>query len=66
MIGLETLGMSLEDIFISVVDKNNESRFFRLDKSRRQAKSSLETEMAQSMLDKAAESASADSSDKDE
>ena len=66
MIGLETLGMSLEDIFISVVDKNNESRFRRFDKSRRTAKSSLETEMAQSMLDKTAESESSDSSDKDE
>jgi len=72
MIGLEALGMSLEDIFISVVDKNNESRFRRVDKSRRAtpAKNSLEKEMAQSMLDKTAEARTSEfftkKSDKDE
>ena len=56
MIGLEAVGMSLEDIFISVVDqtekeKSPSRRYERSAKKRVQRdKSTLETELAQNMV----------------
>ncbi len=57
MVGLEALGMSLEDIFITIVDKNNEIRTLRRDTKKKIApsKNSLEKEIAQSMIEKNAE-----------
>ncbi len=54
MIGLEALGMSLEDIFITIVDKNNEARTLRREVKKKIApsKNSLEKEIAQSIMDK--------------
>ncbi len=58
MIGLEALGMNLEDIFITIVDKNNEPRIARRETKKKiaPAKNALEKEVAQAMMDKTAES----------
>lgn len=58
MVGLEALGMSLEDIFITIVDKSNEIRVRRDVKTRKAApaQNALEKDIAQSMLDKTAQS----------
>ncbi len=56
MIGLEALGMNLEDIFITIVDKHNEPRITRRETKRKiaPAKNALEKEVAQAMMDKTA------------
>ena len=54
MVGLEALGMSLEDIFITIVDKNNETRVRRDPKAKKTApaRNALERDIAQSILEK--------------
>ena len=57
LIGLEALGMNLEDIFITIVDKTDGHRpvFGKSNKVNLKGKSaSLEKEMAQSIMDKTA------------
>ena len=54
MIGLEAVGMSLEDIFITVVDKNADEKTSRANKYERQARkrrggASIETEIAENL-----------------
>ena len=52
MIGLETLGLNLEDIFISVVDKTDaDGTAKKAVKSRRQRTNNAEKDIAQSILD---------------
>jgi len=58
LVGMETLGMSLEDIFITIVDQTSQkSRYERRDTKARRAqqhsKTSIETQIAKSMLEKA-------------
>ena len=58
LVGMEALGMSLEDIFITIVDQTSQkSRYERRDTKARRAqqhsKTSLETQIAKSMLEKA-------------
>ncbi|MBE6595002.1 MAG: ATP-binding cassette domain-containing protein [Ruminococcaceae bacterium] len=56
MVGLEPLGMSLEDIFISVVDKTDAGNAERGAKGGRKPRAkSLEKDIAQSILDATAE-----------
>lgn len=57
MIGLEALGMSLEDIFITIVDKSNEIKTRREVRTRRATGSanSLERNIAQDIFDKTAQ-----------
>ena len=53
LVGLEALGMSLEDIFITIVDQTSaKNRYDRRDSKNRRSRSNLETEIAKSMLDK--------------
>jgi hypothetical protein len=57
LVGMEALGMSLEDIFINIVDQTSQkSRYERRDTRSRRAqqhsKTSIEAEIAQSMLKK--------------
>ena len=57
LVGMETLGMSLEDIFINIVDQTSQkSRYERRDTRSRRAqqhsKTSIEAEIAQSMIKK--------------
>lgn len=56
MIGLEALGMSLEDIFITIVDKSNERKTTarRTGTKGNQKATSLERDMAMSIMDKTA------------
>ena len=57
IIGLEALGMSLEDIFISVVDRTDaptEGRYVRKNKKAR-GNSSIEKDIAQAIIDSTAE-----------
>ena len=56
MVGLEAQGMSLEDIFITIVDKSNEVKTHREVKTRRTTASAnaLEQDMAQSIMEKTA------------
>ena len=56
MIGLEAQGMSLEDIFITIVDKSNELKTRREVKTRRTAPAAnaLEQDMARSIMEKTA------------
>ncbi len=58
LVGMEALGMSLEDIFITIVDQTSQkSRYERRDTKARRAqqhsKTSIETQIAKSMLEKA-------------
>ena len=58
LVGMEALGMSLEDIFITIVDQTSQkSRYERRDTKARRAqqhsKTSLEAQIAKSMLEKA-------------
>ena len=58
LVGMEALGMSLEDIFITIVDQTSQkSRYERRDTKARRAqqhsKTSIETQIANSMLEKA-------------
>jgi ABC-2 type transport system ATP-binding protein len=58
IIGLEALGMSLEDIFITVVDKSADDRLNRPNRTvRRRAgsKDALEKQVAETMLQEGAE-----------
>ena len=58
IIGLEALGMSLEDIFITVVDKSADDRLNRPNRAvRRRAgsKDALEKQVAETMLQEGAE-----------
>ena len=58
LVGLEALGMSLEDIFISIVDKTGESaRVKKSGRAHRGSKSAtdLEKDLAQSIIDATAE-----------
>lgn len=70
LMGLEALGMSLEDIFISVVDKtesekNTSGRYAKTpEKKRRRVRNTLETDLAQSMVDQA-EQRNAEQTDED-
>lgn len=55
MIGLEALGMNLEDIFITIVDKNNEVRVRRstkVGKKNAPARNALEKDIAESIIEK--------------
>ena len=56
LVGLESLGMNLEDIFITIVDHANEQRGRRESRKKKPspAKSAIEQEVAQAMLDKTA------------
>ena len=55
MIGLEAQGMSLEDIFITIVDKSNEIKTRRVSKSRAaQGANAIEQNMAQSIIERTA------------
>ena len=55
MIGLEAQGMSLEDIFITIVDKSNEIKTRRATKARpAQGANAIEQNMAQSILERTA------------
>lgn len=68
LIGLEALGMSLEDIFITIVDKSNEFRVPRREvKTRRAAASAnaLEKDIAQSIYEKTAKQKTSEFSKKD-
>lgn len=57
LVGLEALGMSLEDIFITIVDKSNEIKTRREVRTRRATGSanSLERNIAQDIFDKTAQ-----------
>ncbi|MBE6702717.1 MAG: ATP-binding cassette domain-containing protein [Ruminococcaceae bacterium] len=56
MIGMEPLGMSLEDVFISIVDKTNElGKGKKPGKNRRLRGAALEQDLAQSIIDATAE-----------
>ena len=67
MIGMEALGMSLEDIFITVVDKSEESKLNvgvqnRIKRrSRGQEKNALEREVGASLYEEAQRQRSASS-----
>ncbi len=54
LVGMEAVGMSLEDIFITIVDQTSEKRRYerRDSKARRAQKTSVESEVAKSMLSK--------------
>ncbi len=53
IVGLEALGMSLEDIFITIVDQTSaKTRYDRRDSKNRRSRSNLESEVAKNMLDK--------------
>lgn len=54
LIGMEALGMSLEDIFITIVDQTSEKRRYERRDTRRgrSQKSSVETEVAKNILSK--------------
>jgi len=54
LVGLEGLGMSLEDIFISIVNKTD-APAAKVVKARKQGARSAETDIAQSILDATAE-----------
>ena len=55
MIGLEAQGMSLEDIFITIVDKSNEIKTRRVTKARAaQGAGAIEQNMAQAILERTA------------
>ncbi len=66
LVGLEAIGMSLEDIFITIVDKSNEIRTRRTVKTRRSSVSatSLEKDIAQDILEKTERSKSSEFIDK--
>jgi ABC-2 type transport system ATP-binding protein len=53
IVGLEALGMSLEDIFISVVDKTDSNKATRTEARRSKQKTRLETTLASSMVGEA-------------
>jgi hypothetical protein len=58
LIGLEALGMSLEDIFITVVDKSADDKTRRPGKPARRrsgSKDALEKQVAETMLQEGAE-----------
>ena len=60
LVGLESLGMNLEDIFITIVDHANEQRGRRETRKKKPspAKSTIEQEVAQTMIDKTAKTKS--------
>ena len=62
LIGLEAIGMSLEDIFISVVDKSTENaaspKYTRQGNRRRRRGESLESDIAATLVENAAENQS--------
>ncbi len=67
MVGLEAVGMSIEDIFISIVNQNAEARtkYDSKRRVRRNTRTSLEENMAQEMIEKnAREQRSDEQSDK--
>ena len=67
MVGLEAVGMSIEDIFISIVNQNAETRtkYDSKRRVRRNTRTSLEENMAQEMIEKnAREQRSDEQSDK--
>ncbi len=67
MIGLEALGMSLEDIFITIVDRSNEVKTRREVRTRRSAgaANSLERNIAQDIIDKTAQQKTSEFTKKD-
>ncbi len=69
LIGLEALGMSLEDIFITVVDKSGDetrSKYSRKEKRIRNSRHALESEVAENLVKDAEEKrASEDDYDED-
>ena len=55
MIGLEAVGMSIEDIFLTIVEKSSETRTkydTRKRRSKATTRTSLETSVAESILEK--------------
>ena len=53
LVGLEALGMSLEDIFITIVDQTSaKTRYDRRDSKKGRSRSTLENDIAKNMLDK--------------
>ena len=53
IIGLEALGMSLEDIFITIVDQTGtKARYERKTKASNQMKNAAEAEVAKKMIEK--------------
>ncbi len=67
MIGLEALGMSLEDIFITIVDKSNEIKTRREVRARKTAPAAnaLEKDIAQSIMQKTAQQKTSEFAKKD-
>ncbi|MDD7675483.1 MAG: ATP-binding cassette domain-containing protein [Eubacteriales bacterium] len=67
MIGLEALGMSLEDIFITIVDKSNEIKTRREVRARKTAPAAnaLEKDIAQSIMQKTAQQKNSEFAKKD-
>ena len=51
LVGLEALGMSLEEIFISIVNKTDSPAARLAKRGRAGGKGSIETDIAQSILD---------------
>lgn len=62
LIGMEALGMSLEDIFIGIVDKSDERRSLRGDKTNksRHGKSALENQIATDIMKNARDAQKSD------
>ncbi|MBQ7383304.1 MAG: ATP-binding cassette domain-containing protein [Clostridia bacterium] len=59
LIGLEALGMSLEDIFITIVDQtSSKNRYERRGSKNRRQRSNIEAEVAKSMVEKAEQKSS--------
>lgn len=67
LVGLEALGMSLEDIFITIVDKSNEIKTRREVRSRKVSggANALERNVAQDIIDKTAQQKTSEFSKKD-
>lgn len=67
LVGLEALGMSLEDIFITIVDKSNEIKTRREVRARKVSGSAnaLERNVAQDIIDKTAQQKTSEFSKKD-
>ena len=62
MIGLEAVGMSIEDIFISIVNQNAEARtkYDSKKRVRKNTRTSLEESVAQEMIEKTAQDKKSD------
>lgn len=67
LVGLEALGMSLEDIFITIVDKSNEIKTRREARTRKVSggANALERNVAQDIMDKTAQNKTSEFSKKD-